>query len=99
MGLGRYREFLDFGCVAKLRNTPPINNLITCTADIRPIITNHPDYGSVFTLVDTPGFDDAYKSDIEILTMIADWVVKRRVYLNDRELVLTPTAVQLYEEC
>ncbi|KIM71393.1 hypothetical protein PILCRDRAFT_35618, partial [Piloderma croceum F 1598] len=37
---------------------------------------NHLDHGSVFTLVDTPGFDDAYKSDIEILTMIADWVVK-----------------------
>jgi hypothetical protein len=99
LGLGKYREFLGFGCVAKLRNTPPINNPNTCTVDIRPVIANHPDYGSVFTLVDTPGFDDAYKSDIEIPTVITDWVVNRHVYLIDRELVLTPTAVQLYEEC
>ena len=25
-------------------------------------------------LVDTPGFDDTQKTDMEILTMIADWL-------------------------
>jgi hypothetical protein len=26
--------------------------------------------------VDTPGFDDTFKSDTEILTTIADWLVE-----------------------
>ena len=30
--------------------------------------------------VDTPGFDDTYKSDIEILSMIADWLVNTCVF-------------------
>jgi len=37
---------------------------------------NHPTTGNLVVLVETPGFDDSSKSDIEILTMIADWLVK-----------------------
>ena len=28
-------------------------------------------------LVDTPGFDDTFKSDLDILNMISDWLVSR----------------------
>ena len=28
-------------------------------------------------LVDTPGFDDMGKSDLDILTMISDWLILR----------------------
>ena len=40
----------------------------------------HPvdDYPVVF--IDTPGFDDTHKSDTEILTIIANWLVKMWVY-------------------
>lgn len=37
--------------------------------------------------VDTPGFDDTYKSDTEILSMIADWLVKTYVSYIDRLLL------------
>jgi len=35
-------------------------------------------------LGDTPGFGDTYKSDIEILAMVAEWLVKRSVYYGER---------------
>ena len=30
--------------------------------------------GINIVFVDTPGFDDTYKTDVEILQMIADWL-------------------------
>ena len=36
----------------------------------------HPTDGYSVVFVDTPGFDDTFKSDLEILTIIADWLVK-----------------------
>jgi len=36
--------------------------------------------GRDVVFVDTPGFDDTFKSDIEILTQIAEWLVKAWVY-------------------
>jgi hypothetical protein len=37
---------------------------------------SHPTTGSPVVFVDTPGFDDTYKADTEILGMIAEWLVK-----------------------
>ncbi|KIM71210.1 hypothetical protein PILCRDRAFT_827098 [Piloderma croceum F 1598] len=52
------------------------HGLQSCTEDIRIVRVNHPHDGRPVALVDTPGFDDTYKSDNEILTMIANWLVK-----------------------
>jgi len=46
------------------------------TSDIQPVRANHPVTGDPVVLVETPGFDDSVKSDVEILTMIADWLMK-----------------------
>ena len=51
------------------------HKLRTFTTDIRTVRVDHPILGSV-VFVDTPGFDDTFKSDVEILTTIADWLVK-----------------------
>ncbi|KZP32042.1 hypothetical protein FIBSPDRAFT_813055 [Athelia psychrophila] len=46
------------------------------TSAIRAVRTKHPaDQGSII-FVDTPGFDDTNRSDIEILALIAGWFVK-----------------------
>jgi len=52
------------------------HGLQSYTSDIRSVRTNHPKDGRPVVFVDTPGFDDTYKSDLEILTMIAEWLVK-----------------------
>ncbi|KZP32010.1 hypothetical protein FIBSPDRAFT_907485 [Athelia psychrophila] len=45
------------------------------TSEIRAVRCLHPvDQGPVI-FVDTPGFDDTYRSDIEILSLIAGWFV------------------------
>lgn len=36
----------------------------------------HPKYANRLVFVDTPGFDDTNKSDMEILEMIAEWLKK-----------------------
>jgi hypothetical protein len=46
------------------------------TSDIRAVRVKHPTTGDPVIFVDTPGFDDTYKSDVEILTMIAVWLTK-----------------------
>ena len=46
------------------------------TAVIRTVRVIHPKTGRPIVFVDTPGFDDTYKSDTEILSMIADWLVR-----------------------
>jgi hypothetical protein len=52
------------------------HKLRSCTTDIRTVRITHPDDGRPLLLVDTPGFDDTVKSDVEILIMIADYLVK-----------------------
>jgi hypothetical protein len=37
---------------------------------------DHPTTGDSVVLVEIPGFDDSSKSDEEVLTVIADWLVK-----------------------
>jgi GTPase Era involved in 16S rRNA processing len=46
------------------------------TSDIRAVRVVHPSGSGAVVFVDTPGFDDTYKSDTEILCIIADWLVK-----------------------
>jgi len=50
------------------------HKLRSFTQDIRTVRIEHPTIGSV-VFVDTPGFDDIFKSDMEILTTIANWLV------------------------
>lgn len=51
------------------------HSLQSMTSDIRTVRYVHPTTSQPILFVDTPGFDDTYKSDIEILSMIADWLV------------------------
>jgi len=53
------------------------HQLESCTTDVSPVKVlcaegNIPD----IVFVDTPGFDDTHKTDIEILEMIAEWLKK-----------------------
>jgi hypothetical protein len=48
-------------------------------ADIRAIRVTHPQDGNPVVFVEMPGFDDTNKSDTEVLSMIADWLVKAYV--------------------
>jgi hypothetical protein len=53
------------------------SELASCTKQIQAIrVYDHPKYANRLVLVDTPGFDDTHKSDMEILQMISDWLKK-----------------------
>ena len=53
------------------------SRLESCTTEVRAVrLFNHPVYGDRLVLVDTPGFDDTNKSDLEILQMVSDWLQK-----------------------
>ena len=45
-------------------------------------ILDHERYGSRIVLVDTPGFDDLEKSDLDILKLIGNWLKKTYIYLH-----------------
>jgi len=47
------------------------------SSDVRAVRVPHPTSGNHVVFVDTPGFDDPYKSDTEILGMVANWLVRR----------------------
>jgi len=49
--------------------------LQSCTQDVREFIANTSKGRYVF--VDTPGFDDTYRSDRDILQTIADWLEEK----------------------
>ncbi|KIM76259.1 hypothetical protein PILCRDRAFT_826443 [Piloderma croceum F 1598] len=54
------------------------------TSDIQTVRAVHPTNGDSVVFVDTPGFDDTFKSDTEILTIVAEWLVgakKGKVYV------------------
>ncbi|KDR82093.1 hypothetical protein GALMADRAFT_221979 [Galerina marginata CBS 339.88] len=61
------------------------HSLKACTTVVGAVrIKNHRKYGDRIVLVDTPGFDDTEKSDLEILRIISDWLMelcKARVFL------------------
>jgi len=49
-------------------------SLKSVTQDVRAI--RIPLFGENVVLVDTPGFDDTYRSDVTILELIGDWLKK-----------------------
>ena len=63
-----------------LTNQPGMRSgsaLASCTKQIQAVrVYEHPKYVNRLVLVDTPGFDDTHKSDMEILQMISDWLKK-----------------------
>lgn len=67
-------QFIDYA--TKQVNQTAGHGLMSCTSEIGSALYNHPRDGQPVTLVDTPGFDDTYKSDTEILSLIAEWLVK-----------------------
>ena len=47
------------------------------TTEVRAVrLLNHPVHGDHLVFVDTPGFDDTNKSDLEILQIIGNWLQK-----------------------
>jgi len=61
------------------------SSLESCTTEVRAVrLFNHPVYGDHLVFVDTPGFDDTNKSDLEVLQIIGSWL--QEVYQNDIKL-------------
>lgn len=52
------------------------DTLRSVTSEIQAIRVRHPQYDDRIVLVDTPGFDDTFRTDMEILGMISDWLGK-----------------------
>lgn len=51
------------------------DGLKSFTRDIRAVrVLHHVEFGDRLVLVDTPGFDDTERSDMEILDLIANWL-------------------------
>lgn len=52
------------------------HSLRSYTSNIQEIRVQHPSKGYPVVFIDTPGFDDTYRSDMDVLSLIADWLVK-----------------------
>jgi predicted GTPase len=53
------------------------SRLVSCTTEVRAVrLFNHPVHGDRLVFVDTPGFDNTNKSDLEILQMVSNWLQK-----------------------
>ena len=56
------------------------SNLKSSTQNVTPYPISYHEVRLV--LVDTPGFDDTYRQDTEILRVIADWLTQKYVILH-----------------
>lgn len=57
------------------------HNLESCTSEVGIIRLSLPELSvNDLVFVDTPGFDDTHKSDVDILKMVADWLKTTFVY-------------------
>ena len=58
------------------------HDLESCTSKVGIVRLPLPGlpYGDL-VFVDTPGFDDTHKSDVDILKMVADWLKSTFVYV------------------
>ncbi|KAF7973138.1 hypothetical protein HWV62_16188 [Athelia sp. TMB] len=66
--------FIDY---ATKQNGSSIGHTLSSeTSKIRTVRCMHPEDNRPVVFVDTPGFDDTYRSDIEILSQIASWFVE-----------------------
>ena len=53
------------------------HELRSCTFEVKHVIVPHPeDESRRIILVDTPGFDDTYIEDVEILRRISLWLAR-----------------------
>ncbi|KAJ3551810.1 hypothetical protein NP233_g13008 [Leucocoprinus birnbaumii] len=53
------------------------HDLNSCTVEVKAVRVHIPELEDLdVVLVDTPGFDDTYKTDYEILKMISEWMKK-----------------------
>jgi predicted GTPase len=53
------------------------SRLKSCTTEVCAVrLLNHPVHGDRLVFVDTPGFNDTNKSDLEILQMVSNWLQK-----------------------
>ena len=59
------------------------HNLESYTNEVSNVRLSIPElaYGDL-VFVDTPGFDDTHKSDVEILKMVADWLKSTYVFVS-----------------
>ena len=72
-----YLQFIDVVTKPSLNKLRAGSSLGSCTQKIQAVrLRNHEFYGSKLVLVDTPGFDDDRRSDMEILELIGDWLKK-----------------------
>ena len=72
-----YPQFIDVVTKAPSDKLRAGSSLGLCTQKIQATrVRNHDFYSSEVVLVDTPGFDDDKRSDIEILELIGDWLKK-----------------------
>ncbi|KAF8438392.1 P-loop containing nucleoside triphosphate hydrolase protein [Boletus edulis BED1] len=60
------------------------NNTVSQTQAVQPVRCGHPDGRRNVVLVDTPGFDDKYRSDTDVLRTIANWL--EQTYRNNIKL-------------
>ena len=68
-------KFIDILTNQPGRRASPL--LDSCTTEICAVrVLNHPVHGERLVFVDTPGFDDANKSDLGILQMASNWLKK-----------------------
>ncbi|KDR82101.1 hypothetical protein GALMADRAFT_135468 [Galerina marginata CBS 339.88] len=62
------------------------HGLKSCSKNVSGIrIGDHPKYGDRIVLIDTPGFDDTDRSDLEILIIISEWLSqlhKAQIFLS-----------------
>ena len=59
------------------------HTLESCTSEISSVRLSIPELAfENLVFVDTPGFDDTYKSDGDILEMVADWLKSTCVFLS-----------------
>ena len=57
------------------RRSAADSSLEPCTTEIHFVrLYNHPVHGNDLVFVDTPGFYDTNKSDLEMLEMVSNWL-------------------------
>jgi len=72
-----YSQFIDVLTKPSSNKLRAGSSLGSCTEKIQAVrLRNHKHYGSKLVLVDTPGFDDDRRSDMEVLEMIGEWLRK-----------------------
>ena len=52
------------------------HELVSCTSEVTAVRLNSSPGSANIVMVDTPGFDDTHKTDVEILELISEWLNK-----------------------